>query len=478
MKSKYLLIAVFLLISGYLMAQPSNFGTSLHKTRPGKAYWYNTVENGGAGGFEILTNVPVDHHNLECADCHGSTNADGKAYDASFPYPGPSCNDCHPSNFATAPTESQCYTCHSRQNAEKSLYQNDVHRKAGLTCMSCHYNKDANVDDLHGDGTEYKSMIEPGAIKAECTDCHTAEKGTLPDHSALDPHNGKLSCDACHVESNIACFNCHFESQVENHLKRAKQQIKDFIILVNREKDGKVGLASFQSLSYQGDTWIAMGPYHGHTISENARGCTACHQNFGGQITAISDYNEDGILHFAKWNTSDSTLSWHKGVVPLPEDYLRSFKLDFITYNGSPSDPIAPSKNWSFVKDEADGFQLLFATPLTKSQMAKMGMDTTKTLTAVDDVVSSIPTVFTLEQNYPNPFNPTTKIKYSIAKETNVKLSVYDNLGKLVQTIVDKDQPVGNYEVEFNAENLSSGVYFYQLQTPQKSITKKLVIMK
>ena len=195
--------------------------------------------------------------------------------------------------------------------------------------LDCH-----KKEELHGDdGVQYNSIFEPGAIKVTCEECHNSGAGTLPDHSSYDPHGGKLSCDACHTQSVISCYNCHFESQVENHVKRAKQPIHDFVILVNREKDGKVGTASFQSLSYQGHTWVAFGPFHGHTTMEDGRGCSDCHVNFGGQIEAIQQYNSTGEIQFAKWNTSDSTLSWVHGVVPLPADYERSFKMEFITYN-------------------------------------------------------------------------------------------------------------------------------------------------
>ncbi|MEW6004450.1 MAG: T9SS type A sorting domain-containing protein [Stygiobacter sp.] len=113
-----------------------------------------------------------------------------------------------------------------------------------------------------------------------------------------------------------------------------------------------------------------------------------------------------------------------------------------------------------------------------------------------------LPTVFALEQNYPNPFNPSTTIKYSIpavmvsssnhdvtlrqAQSDNiVTLKVYDILGKEVATLVNERQPAGNYEVKFDGSNLSSGVYFYRLQSgnPDKSgqafvQTRKFILMK
>jgi hypothetical protein len=88
------------------------------------------------------------------------------------------------------------------------------------------------------------------------------------------------------------------------------------------------------------------------------------------------------------------------------------------------------------------------------------------------------PEVFNLSQNYPNPFNPTTVIKYSLPEVTNVKLKVYDMLGRVVKTLINQEQSAGVYNVEFNASNLSSGVYFYRIEAGNFVATKKLLLLK
>ncbi len=92
--------------------------------------------------------------------------------------------------------------------------------------------------------------------------------------------------------------------------------------------------------------------------------------------------------------------------------------------------------------------------------------------------VKEIPEGYGLQQNFPNPFNPTTKITYSINKESKIVLKVYDTLGNELQTLVAENQFPGNYEVEFNANNLSSGVYFYQLKGSTFTDTKKMIILR
>jgi hypothetical protein len=85
---------------------------------------------------------------------------------------------------------------------------------------------------------------------------------------------------------------------------------------------------------------------------------------------------------------------------------------------------------------------------------------------------------YQLSQNFPNPFNPTTIIKYQIPKLSFVTLKVYDVLGNEIATLVNEEKPAENYEVEFNATNLPSGIYFYQLQIGSFVETKKMVLMK
>ncbi len=90
------------------------------------------------------------------------------------------------------------------------------------------------------------------------------------------------------------------------------------------------------------------------------------------------------------------------------------------------------------------------------------------------------PTEFRVEQNYPNPFNPVTKIRFVIPSGAKnlVTLKVYDVLGKEVATLVNEEKPAGSYEVEFNGQNLSSGVYFYKLTTGNLSQTKKMILIR
>ena len=96
----------------------------------------------------------------------------------------------------------------------------------------------------------------------------------------------------------------------------------------------------------------------------------------------------------------------------------------------------------------------------------------------VEERSFTVPSNFALEQNFPNPFNPTTNIRYSISRTSRVTLKVFDVLGRQVQSLVNTTQVPGDYSVTFNAQSLSSGVYFYQLSAGSFTETKKLMLLK
>lgn len=103
--------------------------------------------------------------------------------------------------------------------------------------------------------------------------------------------------------------------------------------------------------------------------------------------------------------------------------------------------------------------------------------DEASILVSVEDE-DTTPREFSLSQNYPNPFNPSTVIKYKIGDVRFVTLKIYNVLGKEIATLVNKIQSAGNYEVKFNASNLTSGIYFYTLTSGGFNNTRKMTILK
>ncbi|MGE5352821.1 MAG: T9SS type A sorting domain-containing protein [Acidobacteriota bacterium] len=100
------------------------------------------------------------------------------------------------------------------------------------------------------------------------------------------------------------------------------------------------------------------------------------------------------------------------------------------------------------------------------------------TTTDVKKESNAAPSEFSLSQNYPNPFNPSTTIKYSVAKDGFVSLTVYNLIGSRVATLVSEYKPAGQYSAHFDASSLPSGIYLYKLQSGNVSAYKKLILMK
>ena len=91
---------------------------------------------------------------------------------------------------------------------------------------------------------------------------------------------------------------------------------------------------------------------------------------------------------------------------------------------------------------------------------------------------AEVPLQYTLAQNYPNPFNPVTVISFQLPAAGFVKLKVFDLLGREIANLVNENLSAGSYKYDFNASALTSGIYFYKLETDNFSETRKMVLVK
>jgi len=99
-------------------------------------------------------------------------------------------------------------------------------------------------------------------------------------------------------------------------------------------------------------------------------------------------------------------------------------------------------------------------------------------MTSVNNEVHFVPKTLSLLQNYPNPFNPTTTIRYALPSSSHVKVTIHDILGREIATLVNEEQSAGWKEVQWNAKEVSSGIYFYKLQVDNFVETKKMLVVK
>ncbi len=93
-------------------------------------------------------------------------------------------------------------------------------------------------------------------------------------------------------------------------------------------------------------------------------------------------------------------------------------------------------------------------------------------------IIGYVPITFSLSQNYPNPFNASTNIKFTLPKSSEVKITVHDITGKLIDVIVNEKLDAGTYATEWDGSNNNSGIYFYSIKTESFSETRKMVLIK
>ena len=205
------------------------------------------------------------------------------------------------------------------------------------------------------------------------------------------------------------------------------------------------------------------------------------YNNEGG--TLIANYcdvqgGEDSINVI---DPGSSTLNWGDGNIEEDPLFIDSGNSDYHLKDSSACinaaiDSIEIAGLWSYCPlSDIEGN----SRPNPPGSMPDMGAyESPVGIVGVEEDELIQPTEYILFQNYPNPFNPTTKIEYQIPELSIVTLKVYDVLGSEIRTLVNEEKPVGDYEVEFNAANLSSGIYIYQLSAGEFIKTKKMIIIK
>jgi hypothetical protein len=142
-------------------------------------------------------------------------------------------------------------------------------------------------------------------------------------------------------------------------------------------------------------------------------------------------------------------------------------KIGFVNGNGNSNSP----KNYSFVDNSIVSGKYSY-------RLKQIDNDGKFEYSNAIEVNFGTPMKYTLNQNYPNPFNPSTVISFSVPVTAHVTLKIYDVLGNEVATLINSEKPAGVYEVEFNASELTSGIYFYKLQTGSFIETKKMLLIK
>jgi len=287
----------------------------------------------------------------------------------------------------------------------------DVHT-ATFGCADCHGDRNddpmvVDANDVHGNGTEYDTLLRPGAIAARCEDCHTGADAPMATgyHSFGDTGNhNDVDCSTCHMETVISCINCHFDTEVDEQQKIAGAQIFDWKFIMKWEKDGvsKYHPATVMSLKYDCSrpqttppypdcadpddpkkTFAVFAPFYGHTVTKKATddiaaggGCAYCHASFGdGAAKAICDTialagGANPKQKLIEWNGAMGNLSNPvSGLIPLPPDYQDRFEMDFAALAAGSGEPM----NLEFFEVGPDLWQTGVDFPPSAAPLQELG---------------------------------------------------------------------------------------------------------
>ena len=140
--------------------------------------------------------------------------------------------------------------------------------------------------------------------------------------------------------------------------------------------------------------------------------------------------------------------------------------IGFVNGNGTTTE----SNSYSFVDRRITDLKVYY-------RLKQLDYDGSFTYTKIIEIEIPVNN-FLLFQNYPNPFNPTTTMKFALPINSRVKINVYNSLGQLVETLIDKEMESGYHEVNFDASRMASGVYLYQLQAQDYVSVKKMLLLK
>jgi len=395
--------------------------------------------------------------NVSCEACHGPLGqSDGSLVGG------------HSSEAVVDLAAENCGVCHEgSHHPTYSNWEESLHAKAKFTTIP---------------GFEWMAS-HPG-----CAGCHTAE-GFLQflESDELEPH-----VEAPGPEGNdITCAACHdpHGGEFEGQLRMAAEELcqkchnPEYNPDEVEEPDGDTGalhhttawmLEGKGGYEYAGFTYG--NSYHAVGIDEK---CVRCHVH-------MTDYESEDIPAFTG-HTFEPTLEScepchslenfdYKGVQTEIDSLLTVLedKLAAASVSDSTSNNFYRAQfNYDFV--HADGSHGVHNTKYARDLLTSAIANFTPTGVEEEE---GIPMTYKMSQNYPNPFNPSTTIKFSIPKASNVKLTIFDAIGREVAVLIDKQMNAGNYSFNWNAINLSSGIYLYKIESNNFIDVKKMILLK
>jgi hypothetical protein len=454
----------------------------------------------------VLKALPVSMlptANIGCESCHGPGKDHygqkaniGKSLDAGV------CNQCHdaPKNHRLG----------SYYNASDHALMSKGHASS-TSCYPCHSGS-AFVKWLDNKTTPGWSVDADGMYPITCSACHDPHGNSNPNQLrtvSVDSLNNGYIPAAGDGGKGQFCMNCHRSRYSVAKRVTTKPPLYGFVNNYGPHGNPQADMFFGQNAYQYGDVSITGQRTHAGV----ADGCVTCHmaervngssvhsnhewamevdgkdfvvacQQCHGPITSFEDikasydYDKNGVIE-AVTTEVQGLLNRLKAKLPL---------------NPSTGEPTLAIKDSNLVKNHPEYVQGIYDYYFVKND-GSMGVHNAKYAVAilqkalgfyptdVKPVAGEIPMEFALKQNYPNPFNPSTKFNFAIPQREHVRLEIYDILGKLVYTVVEKDLAAGNFEVSWlgndeNGNKVPSGVYLFRLQAGSFNSVKKMMLIK
>ena len=365
-----------------------------------------------------------------------------------------------------------CSTCHSGAGFVAGIKgESEIPEATAITCATCHDPHDAtNTHQLRtvevslSNGTE----VTAGGSGKLCMNCHKSRRdGVEYTNAYLDnlsshygPHHGPQS-DVL-LGENFNTFDA--ELGKTNHIGILDNACASCHMKVTENVDGEGNV-------------ILSG---GHTFSmqtpegeDNVAACAPCHsfesfEDAEFESNGTKDLDGDGTDEGLQMEIAGMLNNIAMLLPPVDSE-----EIEVIDSTWTLTQAIAYYNYDGILEDRSGGIHNpKFAVELLQTSLSEL-----KNAVGVEKT-DILPKTYSLEQNYPNPFNPTTTIKFSIPKASNVKVTVFDAIGREVAVLVNEQLNAGSYDVDWNAGSITSGIYLYRIESGDFTSVKKMILLK
>ena len=389
---------------------------------------------------------------ITCAGCHDPHAKDNvkqlRKLTATLLYPNPTA----PSTPTTIEVKEAglgtlCMNCNqSRREANAAV--NDVVTGVRTSMQNSHYG-------AQGDILYSNNMLELGGVKL-----------------AKSNHLGATvdACVRCHMYSlnridpngNLILSGGHTFAVREPHPTNAKGEIlKDAIGDLVKGKANMETCAQCHGTTFGNDFEDVKFFFNGNGDHDNNGSVEGIQKEVKGMIIKIMKKLVDQIPGVTRstsagYNTATGFFGFPNSSKTWTKTQLSAYWNAYTAYN---------DKSYGIHNPK-------YVVSALRGAMASLGI-----ATAVEKA-EELPTSYTLYQNYPNPFNPTTNIKFSIPQNAHVKLTIYDALGREIETLINNDIVAGTHNIEWTARNISSGIYLYKIEANNFVKVNKMLLVK